>query len=83
MSRAAVREAIRTLEGYGVVRSAVGTGKNAGTFIAAMPSRALTRFLRLHVAPANFPMGDVVDARVMLECSSARPGSGAHAGGRS
>lgn len=72
VSRAAVREAIRTLEGYGVVRSAVGTGKNAGTFIAAMPSRALTRLLRLHVALANFPMDDVVDARVMLERSSAQ-----------
>lgn len=71
VSRAAVREAIRSLEAQGVVRSAVGSGKDAGTLVSAMPSEALTRLLRLHVALANFPMDDVVDARVMLERSSA------------
>lgn len=71
VSRAAVREAIRSLEAQGVVRSAVGSGKDSGTLVSAMPSEALTRLLRLHVALANFPMDDVVDARVMLERSSA------------
>lgn len=71
VSRAGVREAIRVLEGFGVVRSQVGSGRGAGTFIAAMPSAALTRMLRLHVALANFPVQDVVEARVMLERSSA------------
>jgi GntR family transcriptional repressor for pyruvate dehydrogenase complex len=71
VSRAGVREAIRVLEGLGVVRSQVGSGREAGTFIAAMPSAALTRMLRLHVALANFPVDDVVEARVMLERSSA------------
>lgn len=76
VSRASVREAIRTLEGYGVLRSTVGAGRQAGTFIAATPSRALTRLLRLHVALGNFPMDDVVDARVMLERSSAQLAAG-------
>lgn len=71
VSRSAVREAIRSLEAQGVVRSAVGSGKDAGTVVSAMPSQALTRLLRLHVALANFPMLDVIDARVMLERSSA------------
>lgn len=71
VSRAGVREAIRVLEGLGVVRSRVGSGSEAGTFIAAMPSAALTRMLRLHVALANFPVADVVEARIMLERSSA------------
>jgi GntR family transcriptional repressor for pyruvate dehydrogenase complex len=71
VSRAAVREALRSLEAQGVVRSAVGSGKDSGTVVSAMPSEALTRLLRLHVALANFPMNDVVDARVMLERSSA------------
>lgn len=71
VSRSAVREAIRGLEAQGVVRSGVGSGKDAGTVVSAMPSEALTRLLRLHVALANFPMDDVVDARVMLERSSA------------
>ena len=34
VSRAAVREAIRTLEAQGVVRSGVGSGKDAGTIVA-------------------------------------------------
>lgn len=71
VSRAGVREAIRVLEGQGVLRSHVGAGADAGTFIASMPSEALTRFLRLHVALSNFRLADVVDARVMLERSSA------------
>lgn len=71
VSRAGVREAIRVLEAQGVVTSSVGAGRDAGTFIAAMPSAALTKFLRLHVALSNFPMADIVDARVMLERNSA------------
>jgi GntR family transcriptional repressor for pyruvate dehydrogenase complex len=76
VSRAAVREAIRTLEAQGVVRSAVGSGPDAGTVVSAVPSEALTRLLRLHVALANFPMADVVDARVMLERFSATLAAG-------
>lgn len=79
VSRAGVREAIRVLEAQGVVTSSVGAGRDAGTFIAAMPSAALTRFLRLHVALSNFPMPDIVDARVMLERNSAVLAA-AHAG---
>lgn len=71
VSRAAVREAMRTLEAQGVVRSGVGSGPDAGTVVSALPSEALTRVLRLHVALANFAMADVVAARVMLERSSA------------
>lgn len=71
VSRPAVREAIRTLEAQGVVRSAVGSGPEAGTVVSAVPSEALNRLLRLHVALANFPMTDVVEARVMLERFSA------------
>ncbi len=71
VSRAAVREAIRTLEAQGVVRAGVGSGPDAGTVVSALPSEALTRLLRLHVALANFPLDDVVEARVMLERSSA------------
>jgi GntR family transcriptional repressor for pyruvate dehydrogenase complex len=71
VSRAAVREAIRTLEAQGVVRSGVGSGPDAGTVVCALPSEALTRLLRFHVALGNFPVDDVVEARVVLERSSA------------
>lgn len=72
VSRAAVREAIRVLEGQGVLESNVGSGLKAGTFIAAMPSEALSRFLRLHVALSNFDLHEVVQTRTILEVGSAR-----------
>ncbi|MDN5581307.1 MULTISPECIES: FadR/GntR family transcriptional regulator [unclassified Corynebacterium] len=72
VSRAAVREAIRVLEGQGVLESNVGSGHKAGTFIAAMPSEALSRFLRLHVALSNFGLEEVVQTRTILEVESAR-----------
>lgn len=71
VSRAGVREAIRVLEGQGVLVSRVGSGADAGTFVASATSQALTRLLRLHVGLSNFPVEDVVEARVMLERSSA------------
>jgi GntR family transcriptional regulator, transcriptional repressor for pyruvate dehydrogenase complex len=71
VSRAAVREAIRVLEAYGVLRSGVGSGRGAGTFVAAMPSAALERFLRLHVALSNFRRDEVIETRVLLEQASA------------
>lgn len=70
VSRAAVREAMRTLEAIGVLQA--GAGRDAGTVLAAMPSEALTQLLRIHIALANFPMSDVIEARVLLECWSAR-----------
>lgn len=72
VSRAAVREAMRAMEAQGVVRSGVGVGPDSGTFLTSMPSKALTQFLRLHMALANFPIGDVVETRIMLERWSAR-----------
>jgi GntR family transcriptional repressor for pyruvate dehydrogenase complex len=70
VSRPAVREALRVLAAQGVVRSSVGRGPGAGTFVASMPSEALTHFLRLHIALSNFAVADIVDARVTLESSS-------------
>ncbi|GAA6525010.1 FCD domain-containing protein [Intrasporangium sp. DVR] len=72
VSRAAVREAVRTLQAQGVARSAVGTGATAGTTITSVSAHALTRLLRLHVALANFPLPDVVEVRISLERLSAR-----------
>ena len=71
VSRAGVREAIRVLEAYGVLRSEVGSGRGAGTFVSALPSAALEQFLRLHVALSNFRLEEVIEARILLERSSA------------
>lgn len=72
VSRAAVREAVRALQAMGVVRSAVGAGGAGGTTITAVPSRALTDLLQLHVALTNFPLADVIEVRVALERLSVR-----------
>ncbi|MEU8034380.1 FadR/GntR family transcriptional regulator [Streptomyces sp. NPDC049099] len=76
VSRAAVREALRVLEAQGVLRSRVGTGPGSGSVITAMPSNGLTQLLRLHLALANFPLQDVVEARATLERASARLAAG-------
>ncbi|QKE84500.1 FCD domain-containing protein [Arthrobacter sp. NEB 688] len=72
VSRAAVREAVRTLQAQGVVRSSVGAGAAGGTTLTAVPSGALGRLLRLHVALAAFPLPDVVEVRIALERLSVR-----------
>jgi len=72
VSRAAVREAVRTLQAQGVVRSSVGAGGAGGTTVTAVPARALMRLLRLHVALANFDIDDVIEARIALERLSIR-----------
>ncbi|MDQ4502593.1 FCD domain-containing protein [Sinomonas sp. ASV322] len=67
ISRASVRDAIRSLEVMGVVRSATGSGPNSGTIVVSDPSSALGVALRLHVASQQLPVKDVVDARIMME----------------
>jgi len=80
VSRPAVREALRILEAQGAVRSQVGKGPDSGTTIDRLPSDALARLMRLHVALGSFPIEDVVETRVVLErasvvlaCLNARP----------
>ncbi len=67
VSRAAVREGVRTLQASGVLRSNVGAGANGGTVVSGEPHVALTRMLRMHVALANFPARHVTEVRVVLE----------------
>ncbi len=67
VSRTAVREALRTLEAQGLVTSQVGAGPQSGTRIADRPSPALAKLLQMHVALSQFPIDDVVEARVLLE----------------
>ncbi|WP_018156395.1 FadR/GntR family transcriptional regulator [Demetria terragena] len=74
VGRSAVREAVRTLQASGVVRSSVGAGAAGGTTITGVPDFALTRLLRLHVALGNFPAADVTEVRVSLERLSAQLG---------
>jgi GntR family transcriptional repressor for pyruvate dehydrogenase complex len=84
ISRPSVREAVRVLEALGVVRTATGSGPEAGAVIVAEPSAPLTALLRLHLATSHLPMEDIVQTRVLLEAWSAREAAGrfaASAGG--
>ena len=71
VSRAAVREALRMMAAQGLITSQVGAGPNSGTRITAQNGPALGKLLQLHVALSQFPIDDVVDARVMLKRFSA------------
>lgn len=71
VSRAAVREAVRSMQANGVLRSSVGAGRTGGTMVDGEPHVALTRMLRMHVALANFPAYDVTQVRAVLERLSA------------
>ncbi|MEL4356612.1 MULTISPECIES: FadR/GntR family transcriptional regulator [unclassified Luteococcus] len=70
VSRPAVREAIRTLEAQGVLASRVGSGARSGTHVINDRSQALGRLLKLQVALSQFPLNEVVVARIALERSS-------------
>lgn len=70
VSRPAIREAIRTLEAQGVLASRVGSGAQAGTHVINERSQAMGRLLRLQLALAQFPLSEVMEARVALECAS-------------
>ncbi|GAA1670728.1 FCD domain-containing protein [Kribbella yunnanensis] len=76
ISRPSVREAVRVLEAMGVVRTATGSGPEAGAVIVAEPVSPLTAVLRLHLATNHLPMGDVVQTRVLLESWAAKEAAG-------
>jgi GntR family transcriptional repressor for pyruvate dehydrogenase complex len=75
VSRASVREAIRVLEAMGVVRTAVGSGAEAGAVIVADPGTALAGALRLHLATTHLVIADIVATRVLLESWAVRAAS--------
>jgi GntR family transcriptional regulator, transcriptional repressor for pyruvate dehydrogenase complex len=67
ISRPSVREAIRALEVLGVVRTATGSGPEAGAVIVADAAAGLGAALRLHVATTGLPVADVVQLRLLVE----------------
>ena len=67
ISRASVREGIRVLEAMGVIRTAVGSGPDAGAVVVADTSAGITSALRLHLASNTLPVADLVRTRLLLE----------------
>ncbi len=72
VSRGSVREGIRVLEAMGIIRTAAGSGPDAGAIVVADTSAGMTSALRLHLASSSLPVADVVSTRVLLESWSVR-----------
>lgn len=71
VGRSSVREALRVLEAMGLIRTASGSGPNAGAIIVATPGGAMSALMRLQVAAHGFPVADIVRTRLILETSVA------------
>ncbi len=72
VSRASVREAIRVLEAMGLIRTATGSGPDAGAVLIADPVAPIAAALRWHLTSRHLPVADLVGARVLIESWSAR-----------
>ena len=67
VGRSSVREALRVLEVMGLIRTATGSGPQAGAIVIATPGGGLSALLRLQVAARGFALADVVQTRLVLE----------------
>lgn len=70
VGRSSVREALRVLEVMGLIRTGTGSGPTSGAIIIATPTGGMSALLRLQVAAQGFPLGDVVQARLVLESAA-------------
>lgn len=67
VSRSSLREALRVLEALGSIRSATGSGPNAGTIITAAPEQALSLALNLQLATNHVEHHHIYAVRLLLE----------------
>lgn len=67
ISRASVRDAIRTLEVMGLVRTSVGSGPRSGAVLISRPAKGMATMLRMHVASSGLQVEDIVEVRALLE----------------
>jgi GntR family transcriptional repressor for pyruvate dehydrogenase complex len=67
-----VREGIRVLEALGLVRTAVGSGPDAGAVVTGDAAAGFGVALRLHLAASTLPIDDVVRTRIVLEAAAVR-----------
>ena len=72
VSRASVREAIRVLEAMGLIRTAAGSGPEAGAVLIADPAAPIGAALRWHLTSRSLPVADIVGTRVLIESWSLR-----------
>lgn len=82
VSRPSVREAIRVLEAMGLIRTAAGSGPDAGAVLIADPAAPIGAALRWHLASRHLPVADIVTSRVLIESWSLREAANRAAAGR-
>lgn len=66
VSRPSVREALRLLEGFGLVRPRRGAGEDSGLIVTATDS-GFANVLRLHASLQRIPLDDLLEARLAVE----------------
>lgn len=67
VARSSVREAVRVLEAMGLIRTATGSGPEAGATLISEPATPIGSALRWHLASRHLPVADLVQARVLIE----------------
>jgi DNA-binding FadR family transcriptional regulator len=67
VGRSSVREALRVLEVFGLIRTQTGSGPQSGAIIIASPSSAIGALMRMQVAAHGFQVADIVRTRLLLE----------------
>ena len=76
VSRSSVREAIRVLEAMGLIRTATGSGPDAGATLISDPAAPIGAAMRWHLASRHLPVADLVQTRVLIESWSVREAAG-------
>lgn len=71
VGRSSVREALRVLEVFGLIRTQTGSGPQSGAIIIASPSSAIGALMRMQVAARGFQVAEIVRTRLLLETAVA------------
>ena len=72
VSRSSVREALRVLEAFGVLRARRGAGADSGSILAVQGTIGLAAVLRLYTSLQRIPLRDLVEIRHEIEKLAAR-----------
>lgn len=67
VGRSSVREGLRVLEAFGIIRSSAGTGPDAGSFIASEPQEGFSRAMAMHLLVRSFDVADTIEFRELVE----------------
>ncbi len=81
VARSSVREAIRVLEAMGLIRTATGSGPDAGATLIADPAAPIGSAIRWHLTSRHLPVADIVATRILIESWALREAAASHATG--